>query len=82
MAQNSGELSQPLTFIAEQANSTVRLYKTNSSAPAISLEYSKNNGAWSNYSLGTTITLSNVGDRCCMRAKSENATIGSSSGYH
>lgn len=44
-----------------------------SSAPTVSLEYTTNGGDWSDFVVGTTtITLSNVGDKVAIRAKTTN----------
>ena len=75
----------PLTFTAEQANSTVQLTKVGSPAD-VSLSVSYNDGkTWSAYTVGDTITLSSVGDKVCFAASSgvTNTTFASStSAYH
>lgn len=45
-----------------------------SDVPTISLEYSTDNGStWSDFIVGTTtVTLANVGDKMCVRAKTTN----------
>ena len=69
----------PLCFTAEEANSTVQLNKRGS-PDAIYLETSTDGNTWTDYSwtdsTGDTLTLSNVGDKVYMRAKTENKTIG------
>lgn len=70
-----------LCFTAEQNGSTLRLDKVGS-PNAISLETSTDGNTWTDYSwtdkTGDTLTLTNVGDKVYMRAKTENQTIGSS----
>ena len=52
-----------LTFEAEQANSTISMYKA-SSAPNISIQTSVDGVNWAPFTVGTTIiTLANVGDK-------------------
>ena len=74
-------VAAPLCLTAEEANSTLRLDKVGS-PNAISLEISTDNSNWTDYSwtenTGDTLTLTNVGDKVYMRAKTENQTIGSS----
>ena len=78
--------SEPVTgdwlcFTAKEANSTLHLDKAGT-PDAISLETSKDGKTWTDYTwsgnTGTTLTLSNVGDKVYMRAKTENQTIASS----
>lgn len=67
-----------LTFTAKEAGSTVRLYK-NGSPPAASFDYSTDNGTtWSQYTIGDTISLANIGDSVCFAASDgvTNTTIG------
>lgn len=75
-----------LCFTAVWANSTVKLNKIGS-PDAISLETSTDGNTWTDYSwrynTGDTLTLTNVGDKVYMRAKTENQTIGSGGwGYY
>ena len=50
-----------LTLTAEQAGSTVVLKKSGS--PLVDgIQYKLNKGGWQPYTIGTTITLTNVGD--------------------
>lgn len=66
--------NQPLTFTAQQANSTIML-KKNSSPTAINLQYSVDDGStWSTFTVGTTYTLANIGDTFQLRATSTNAS--------
>lgn len=56
------ETATPLTLTAEQANSTVKLAKIGTvDASGIQYRYSDDD-AWQDYSIGTNITLVNVGD--------------------
>ena len=76
-----------LCFTAEQANSSVTL-KIESNPPSIlifnGLEYKLNDGDWTSYNIGSTITLSNVGDKVYMRAVAAgNQQMGAmSNNYH
>lgn len=58
-----------LRFTALEANSTVRMSKTPYTPPALSLEYSTDDGlTWSPFTVGTTtVTLANVDDEVCFR---------------
>ena len=78
-------LRTPLTFTAEQANSTVRMASGASSAPAVYLETSRTGeeGSWTDFTVGsTTITLANVGDKVYFRAKQDNASFGNMDDYN
>ena len=61
-----------LCFTAEKDNSSVKLQKQGSYAiPGFNgLEYKLNDGNWNSYAIGSTITLTNVGDKVYMRAVS------------
>lgn len=65
--------AETLTFTAAQAGSTIAMNAVGT-APSISLEYSTDNGTtWNDFTVGsTTITLSNVGDKANIRAKTPN----------
>lgn len=63
----------PLCFTAEEANSTVQLNK-NWSPAAVELEISTDWITWTDYTIGSTITLANVWDKVYMRNKSETDT--------
>lgn len=73
--------AETLTFTARQANSTIAMTAVGS-APSISLEYSTDHGdTWNDFTVGsTTITLSNVGDRAHIRAKTPNAQMATADG--
>lgn len=62
-----------LCFTAEQANSTVGLYKYGSPYD-ISIETSTDGNTWTDYSW-SSLSLANVGDKVYMRAKSENQNM-------
>lgn len=67
-------LRTPLTFTAEQANSTIRMVKSGS-APTVYLEASPTGeeGSWSDFIVGETIiTLADVEDKVYFRAKQDN----------
>lgn len=61
-----------LCFTAEEANSSVSFRKYGPAALPITgfngLEYKFNNGDWTSYTIGSTISLSNIGDKVYMRA--------------
>lgn len=66
-----------LCFTAAGSNASVALMHGNS-APSISMEYSLDNETWNSYTLGTTVTLANKGDKVYFRAADVNNTIGDS----
>ena len=67
----------PLTFTAEEVNSTLKIQQNNS-APTLNLEYKLNNSGWTPYTQENTITLANVGDKVQMRAtEAGNSTFSS-----
>ena len=75
-----------LTFVAEQANSTVRLTSVGT-PPAVSLATSTDGGkTWTPYAIGATMALSAVGDSVCFAAAegATNQNFGSGGGryYH
>ena len=67
-----------LTFTAEQAGSTVKLVK-NSGAPNVTLDYTTDGVNWQNYTVGNTITLTNVGDKVGFIARTTNNVFGNDS---
>ena len=62
----------PLTFEAKTAGSTVRLIKGSNLTSLNNLEYSTNDGPWTEYTYGNTIPLTNKGDKVSFRGN--NAT--------
>lgn len=62
-----------LCFTAEEANSTIQLNKQ-WSPTAVELEISRDWNTWSDYSVNTNITFTNVGDKVYIRNKSETPT--------
>jgi hypothetical protein len=71
-----------LTFRAEQAGSTLKFVKV-SSAPTVTVQYTTDGSTWNDYTLGSTITLTNVGDRVGFIAKTTNNGFSTSnSAYH
>lgn len=54
-------INMPLTFIAKEANSTVKYQKSASYTPTLQYRTS-NKGEWNNYTFNTVITLTNEGD--------------------
>ena len=79
--------SDALCFTAEEANSSVTL-KREANPPSIftfnGLEYKLNEGDWTSYNIGSTISLQNVGDKVYMRAVAAgNQQMGAySNNYH
>ena len=68
-----------LCFTAREANSTVSMAKSSSSAPTVSLEYSTDGDTWSPFVVGTTtVTLANIDDKMWVRATSTNNAMASS----
>ena len=63
-----------LCFTAEQAGSTVKLEKIWSPTLLVAIETSTDGVTWSDYTFGTDITLTNVGDKIYLRSKSETVT--------
>ena len=80
----SPDYSNVLTFTATQANSSVTLSRTGSSASLANavLQYSTDGGAsWSDYTLGTSVVLAAIGNT--VKFKGTNAAIAiSTSDYH
>lgn len=71
-----------LTFRAEQAGSTLKFVKV-SSAPTVTVQYTTDGSTWNDYTLGSTITLANVGDRVGFIAKTTNNGFSTSNiAYH
>ena len=71
-------LSTPLTFIAEQAGSTIQLTATGTPITSGLMYREGLSGKWYPYTIGTEITLASVGDGCQFRntntALSNNST--------
>lgn len=66
-----------LTFTAREAGSTVKMM-AQGSAPSVSLQYSTNSGlSWNNYTMGDTLTLTNIGDKVCFKATTTNSAMAS-----
>lgn len=63
-----------LRFTAVDAGATVQLV-ANGAPNAVSLQYSIDRTSWSNYTVGTTLTLMNVDDVVYFRATATNATF-------
>lgn len=79
--EKSAPLGDWLCFTAQEANSTIRLDKVGT-PDAISLETSTDGVTWTDYgwtsNTGDTLTMTNIGDKVYVRAKTDNQTIGSS----
>jgi len=74
----SAVVSEGLCFTAEQANSTIALNKQGS--PTGAFVYKTTSTDWQDYTFGTTMTLTNVGDKVLFKNKS-NLYIADSSKY-
>ena len=73
------DITKPLTFRATQNGSTVKLSKTGS--PSGDFQTSMDGGnTWSDYTIGTAITL-NTGDEVSFRAKNDRTAAQNSSSY-
>ncbi len=77
----------PLTFEAMTAGATVTLKKRDSDAPNVFFEYSTNGGStWitpcTTSTTGTSITLTNVGDKVQFRATSTNDQMANDDSYN
>ena len=70
----------PLCFTAEGSNATVALV-SGDFAPKVSMQYSTDNSTWSSYTLGTTVTLANKGDKVYFRAADVNQRTGNNNIY-
>ena len=55
-------ITQYLTFTATSANSSVKIAQTGTSYGTWTFKYSTDNTTWSDYTVGTSITLSAIGD--------------------
>ncbi|MCR5394058.1 MAG: leucine-rich repeat protein [Bacteroidales bacterium] len=66
-----------LTFTAKKGNNYVRLQKGGSPAD-VSLQYSTDGLTWSDYTIGSTITLADSADFVSFRATSNNSTFSTS----
>ena len=83
---NVGPTGGELTFTAREANSTVSLntYQSGTgtlqsgSAPAPSKFEYTTDGIWKPYTLGTTITLANIGDTVGFKAETSNGPMAES----
>lgn len=79
---SGGSTDEPhtLRFLARKSGSTIQISPTGN-APALNIEYSINGGSWQTYSVGTTITLQNIGDILDMRCPigQSNGAFGNSS---
>lgn len=67
------EKATPLCFTANTAGSTVKLNKIGSPT-SVTLETSSDGISWSTYTMGSTKTLSNIGDTIYFRNQSESIT--------
>lgn len=65
----------PLNFTANTANSTVQLKVWSGSPASVSLETSTDKVNWSPYTIGNTITLSNIWDKVFFRNTSTTDTV-------
>lgn len=72
---------EPVCFTAEQANSTIMVRKQGTSAPALTLVTSTDGETWTPYTVGTTITLANVGDKVYFAAGEGGNTTWATQSY-
>ncbi len=72
LVANAAPAPTPLTFTAEEANSSVT-FKWDAGS---SVEYSMNGGAWNAYAANTTITLTNVGDKVSFKGINVKTRMG------
>ena len=72
-----GPTYEGLTFTAKMANSTVS-YGTSGGSGA-SFQYSTDGDTWDDYTIGDSITLANIGNYVCFRAKTTNSNTGGTS---
>lgn len=70
---NAEDTTDYLCFTAVEANSTVKLTKTGTPT-VVSLETSTDKSIWTDYTIDTEITLTNIGDTVYFRNKSETTT--------
>lgn len=63
-----------LCFTAKAANSTVRMVQTGTPTLVADYEYSSDAENWTVYTVGTTLTLSNIGDKIFMRGNNTKVT--------
>lgn len=68
------ELENPLTFEAKEAGATVTLTKGN--ITTLSFQYSTDGINWSEYTSGTAITLTNIGDKVMFRGSNKTLSTG------
>lgn len=66
----SGMLATPLTFEAKEKNTNVS-FTLRSGIPNDSVQYSTDGASWSNYTSGTQITLTSIGDKVMFRGNNE-----------
>ena len=57
----------------------MKLVRDGSYSPVVYLQYSTDGTNWDDYTTGTNITLTNVGDYVCFKATTTNARFGGSS---
>lgn len=70
-----------LCFTAEQANSTVTLSAVGSPA-SVSLYTSTDGNTWSNYTIGSTLTLANVDDKIMFKGTNSKFSTAERSNYY
>ena len=79
------DMTDYLCFTASQANSTVKIDKFGTTAPAINLEYSVDKKHWTEYTwdgnTGATITLVNIGDKVWWRGNNTAFSINFSNAH-
>ena len=82
MTVNYDRLGTPVTFMAKDGDASIAFVKEGSTDISVSLEYSKNGGAYTDYTTGTIIAL-NSGETVSFKASAENKTLAiSNKNYH
>lgn len=74
-------ITQYITFTATSANSSVTLSQVGTSYGTWTFKYSTDNTTWSDYTIGTSITLSAVGNRVSFAGINNYNTYQDSSNY-
>lgn len=70
-----------LCFTAQQASSTIRLKTNSGQSGSIKLQYSTDKTTWKDYTLGSVIKLTQIGDYVYFRAKTKNSSFSLGNAY-
>lgn len=76
-----GGITQYITFTATLANTRVSITQTGTSYGTWTFKYSTDNTNWNNYTVGTDITLSAIGDYVSFAGIDNYATVQDSNNY-